>query len=130
MFWSKNKKNRYTYPCIPQFHYMKVGLEGVCITRTCFPDVYTCMQHGGHLYTDNRTIHIFKKKKKKKHVKGCFVKSFHSTTHKTLSIPYTASKTTNKYVSISKLHILNCLEHLDRRMKSDRRLNKDTLNIL
>ena len=29
MFWSKNKKNRYTvYPCIPQFFYIKVGYEG------------------------------------------------------------------------------------------------------
>ena len=38
MFWSKNKKNRYT-PCIPQFCYIKVGFEGVFISRTCFPDV-------------------------------------------------------------------------------------------
>ena len=30
MFWSKNKKNRYTY--------IKVGFEGVYFTRTCFPD--------------------------------------------------------------------------------------------
>ena len=32
IFWSKNKKNRYT-PC-----YMKVEYKGVYITRTCFPD--------------------------------------------------------------------------------------------
>ena len=38
MFWSKNKKNRYTL-CIPQVYYMKVGFKGVYITRTCFPDV-------------------------------------------------------------------------------------------
>ena len=37
MFWSKNKKNRYTLTCIPQFYYMKVGFKGVFITRTCFP---------------------------------------------------------------------------------------------
>ena len=34
MFWSKN---RY-YPCIPQFHYIKVGYKGVFISWTCFPD--------------------------------------------------------------------------------------------
>ena len=38
MFWSKNKKNRYNDPCIPQFYYIKVGFKGVYITRTCFPD--------------------------------------------------------------------------------------------
>ena len=37
MFWSKNKKNRYT-PRIPQFCYIKVGFKGVYITRTCYPD--------------------------------------------------------------------------------------------
>ena len=36
--WSKNKKNRYT-PANPSFFYIKVGLKGVNITRTCFPDV-------------------------------------------------------------------------------------------
>ena len=30
------------YPCIPQFYYIKVGYEGVYITRTCFPDVMDC----------------------------------------------------------------------------------------
>ena len=62
MFWSNKKKNRYTcayeypqeYPqsifwsndekigilCIPQFCYIKVGFEGVHISRTCFPDVF------------------------------------------------------------------------------------------
>ena len=38
MFWSKNKKNRYT-PANPSFAiYIKVGFEGVHISRTCFPD--------------------------------------------------------------------------------------------
>ena len=30
MFWSKNKKNRYT-PAYPSFYYIKVGYEGVFI---------------------------------------------------------------------------------------------------
>ena len=38
MFWSKNKKNRYT-PANPSFFYIKVGFKGVFIARTCFPDV-------------------------------------------------------------------------------------------
>ena len=38
MFWSKNKKNRYT-PINPNFFYIKVGFEGVHIAWTCFPDV-------------------------------------------------------------------------------------------
>ena len=38
MFWSKNKKNRYT-PRIPQYFYIKMGFKGVYISRTCFPDV-------------------------------------------------------------------------------------------
>ena len=37
MFWSKNKKNRYT-PANPSFFYIKVGFKGVYITWTCFPD--------------------------------------------------------------------------------------------
>ena len=37
MFWSKSKKNRYTSR-IPQFCYIKVGFNGVYITRTCFRD--------------------------------------------------------------------------------------------
>ena len=37
MFWSKNKKNRYT-PAYPRYCYIKVGFKGVYITRTCFPD--------------------------------------------------------------------------------------------
>ena len=38
MFWSKNKKNRYT-PAYPQFFCIKVGFKRVYISRTCFPDV-------------------------------------------------------------------------------------------
>ena len=37
MFWNKNKKKRYT-PVNPIFYYIKVGLKGVYISRTCFPD--------------------------------------------------------------------------------------------
>ena len=36
VFWSKNKKNRYTSAY--QLYYIKVGFEGVYFTRTCFPD--------------------------------------------------------------------------------------------
>ena len=36
MFWSKNKKNRYT-PANPSFSH-KVGFKGVYIPRTCFSD--------------------------------------------------------------------------------------------
>ena len=39
-FGAKIRKNRYT-PACPSFAiYLKVGLKGVYITRTCFPDVY------------------------------------------------------------------------------------------
>ena len=38
MFWSKNKK-KYVYPSKPHFFYIKVGCNGVFITRTCYPDV-------------------------------------------------------------------------------------------
>ena len=38
MFWSKNKKNRYT-PAYPSFATSKWGSRGIYITRTCFPDV-------------------------------------------------------------------------------------------
>ena len=40
MFWSKNKKNRYT-PAYPSFFYIKVGLNGVSIAQTCPPDINT-----------------------------------------------------------------------------------------
>ena len=43
LFWSKNKKNRYT-PSNPSFSiYIKVGFKGVYISRTCFLD-------GGDIY--------------------------------------------------------------------------------
>ena len=35
MFWSKNKKNRYT-PAKPQFLYIKVGFKGVYFSWTMF----------------------------------------------------------------------------------------------
>ena len=40
MFWSKIKKNRYTpaYPSFAIYEYVKVGFNGVYITRTCFHD--------------------------------------------------------------------------------------------
>ena len=37
MFWSKNKKNRYT-PVPPQSYYIKVGYKGVYFTLTCYSD--------------------------------------------------------------------------------------------
>ena len=40
MFWSKNKKNRYT-PVNPCFFYIKVGFKGVYMARTCFRDELT-----------------------------------------------------------------------------------------
>ena len=49
MFWSKNKKNRYT-PAYPSFCYIKVGYKGVYNTRTCFPDGgFITMTHLHHL---------------------------------------------------------------------------------
>ena len=38
MFWTKNKKNRYTL-AYPSFTIEKWGQRGVFIARTCFPDV-------------------------------------------------------------------------------------------
>ena len=79
MFWSKNKKNlvnfnmyaqnidceailtsthklcfgakirKKIYPCIPQFYYIKVGLKGVFIARTCFPDVMLIVKYIAHI---------------------------------------------------------------------------------
>ena len=41
-FRAKIRKN--TYPCTPQFHYIKVGCKGVFITRTCYHDeLFTLM---------------------------------------------------------------------------------------
>ena len=41
MFWSKNKKNRYTpaYPSFTIVMYIKMGFTGVFVARTYFPDV-------------------------------------------------------------------------------------------
>ena len=33
------KIEKYVYPCKPQFYYIKMGGNGVYITRTCYPDV-------------------------------------------------------------------------------------------
>ena len=44
MFWSKNKKNRYT-PATTIFFYIKVGFKGVFIARTCFPDDILLLKH-------------------------------------------------------------------------------------
>ena len=44
MFWSKNKKNRYT-PSKPQFYYIKVGFKGLFIARICFPDETMNLDH-------------------------------------------------------------------------------------
>ena len=38
MFWSKNKKKKYT-PVNPSFTIIKVGCKGVFVTLTCFRDV-------------------------------------------------------------------------------------------
>ena len=39
MFWSKNRKNRYTLANPSFFLYIKVWFKGVYISRTCFSDV-------------------------------------------------------------------------------------------
>ena len=36
-FGAKIRKK--VYPCKPQFYCIKVGIKGVFIARTCFPDV-------------------------------------------------------------------------------------------
>ena len=36
VFWIKSKK--IVYPCILQFYFIKVGVKGIGITRTGFPD--------------------------------------------------------------------------------------------
>ena len=43
----EQKYEKYVYPCIPQFYYIKVGFKGVIIAPTCFPD------DPGTLYTHN-----------------------------------------------------------------------------
>ena len=40
MFWSKNKKNRYTCTSATPFFFLyKSGVQGVYFSWTCFPDV-------------------------------------------------------------------------------------------
>ena len=36
---AKIRKMMYTYPCKPQFYYIKIGCKGVYNTRTCLQDV-------------------------------------------------------------------------------------------
>ena len=37
MSWIKNKKKN-VYRCIARFNYIKVGYEGIYVTRTCYSD--------------------------------------------------------------------------------------------
>ena len=48
MFWSKNKKNRYTpaYPIFTMGYAGFMGFKGVFFARTCFPDVLSTPSHG------------------------------------------------------------------------------------
>ena len=48
VFWSKNKKNRYS-PAYPSFSYIQVGCEGLHIARTCFPDEQKWISHYTYL---------------------------------------------------------------------------------
>ena len=41
-FRAKIRKN--VYPCTPQFHYIKVGFNGVFITWTCYHDGFKTIQ--------------------------------------------------------------------------------------
>ena len=41
MFWTKIRKK--VYPCIPQFYYIKMGLKGVFIARTYYPDEFVLL---------------------------------------------------------------------------------------
>ena len=38
MYVLEQKYEKYIYPCIAQFYFIKVGYKGVFISRTCFPD--------------------------------------------------------------------------------------------
>ena len=55
MFWSKNKKNRYT-PAYPSFYYIKVEFKGVFIALTCFPDVQIFCFNNIYLFCLRATI--------------------------------------------------------------------------
>ena len=39
-------QEKWVYPCIPQFCYIKVGYKGVYITRTCFSDGDSLINYG------------------------------------------------------------------------------------
>ena len=54
MFWSNNKKNRYT-PTYPSFANIKVGYKGVIfMSRTCFPDVITLLNQAAESPGDDQ----------------------------------------------------------------------------
>ena len=66
MFWSKNKKNRYT-PANPSFAILKWGIKGYIFTWTCFPDdlvasIYKCTKYSDlelkTLKRNNRVISL------------------------------------------------------------------------
>ena len=57
MFSSKNKKNMYTR-VNPTFFYIKVGCNGVFITRTCYPDVQIETKFCIHIIVDKFNIGI------------------------------------------------------------------------
>ena len=38
MYVLEQKQEKNVYPCKPQFYYIKVGCNGVFVTRTCFRD--------------------------------------------------------------------------------------------
>ena len=52
MFW--NSEIRIKCPYIPQFHYIKLGSEGVYITRICFPDVFLWISNFKHRLHDKQ----------------------------------------------------------------------------
>ena len=68
LFWSKNKKNRFT-PAFPSFFYIKVGFRGVYITRTCFHDVTcsTAKLFGIHIFKSSTKTCTKKQTQKKVH---------------------------------------------------------------
>ena len=51
------KIRKKVYPCIPQFYYIKVGLKGVFIAWTCFPDDESSSVLF-QLLDDNRELYI------------------------------------------------------------------------
>ena len=51
MFYSKNKKNKYTL-VNPNFYYIKVGCNGVFTTRTCYHDESWGLSAVNNLYRE------------------------------------------------------------------------------